>query len=223
MRSWSARALFVRSERENARGCGDLNTENTATPPRRNRGKSRTSGLRLPASAGGHARQPPVGALAAGMGPARARGRATRGGAPRASFGVAARDEREHARRAVASSLVRAPGGRIGWKRCRAPGCQRWGRWKSPRELRQLANLRKGTLRDVPVRATAPAERSAGSRLWDDTTGRSTTRSPASGGGASASVAVAGRNVRFAQGGQRSGEMFEPVALVDAVARGRGR
>ena len=63
---------------------------------------------------------------------------------------------------------------------------------KLARAAREVADLRKGTLRDAPVRATAPAERSVGSRIRDGTRGRSTTRSPASGGGASASVAVAG-------------------------------
>ena len=208
------RCSFAR-RRENARGCGDLNTENTTAPPRRNRGKSRTSRPRLPASAGGHARQPPVGALAAGMGPARARARDARRSSPRASFGVAARDEREHARRAVASSLVRAPRRQDRLETVPCAGLPKMGTMEKARaSCAEVANLRKGTLRDVPVRATAPAERSAGSRLWDDTTGRSTTRSPASGGGASASVAVAGRMCVSRRAGNGAAGMFEPVALV---------
>lgn len=141
-----------------------------------------------------HLGNPGVGARGAGVGPARARARDARGSYPRASFGAAARDERENARRAVASSLVRAP------RRLDLAGNGAERRvpkvvtmeTKLARAAREVADLRKGTLRDAPVRATAPAERSVGSRLRDGTRGRSTTRSPASGGGASASVAVAG-------------------------------
>lgn len=149
------------------------------------------------------------------MGPARARARDARRSSPRASFGVAARDEREHARRAVASSLVRAPRRQDRLETVPCAGLPKMGTMEKARaSCAEVANLRKGTLRDVPVRATAPAERSAGSRLWDDTTGRSTTRSPASGGGASASVAVAGRMCVSRRAGNGAAGMFEPVALV---------